>query len=371
MHAELYYNQVTTTFILEQPDAHGTPGALNSTFQENIGPTYRNLSHSPVVPAVNQDVTVSAEIDDPDGVGGATLFYRVDGDDEFSSVAMTDGAGEKWSGTIPGQSAREIVHFYVEAVDSAVPAVVSNAPARGPESRALVKWDDGRAVDTHQNLRLIMITSEANAMHRTGRPEILFNRRVGLTIINNEKDIAYDGGIRLRGSMFSRNNSGSTAVNIKFPEDKKFRGLHKTISSRRTNRREILVKHMVSHAGGIHDSMNDIVNQVGHVNAQNGITRIEMARFGPLFANSLPDPDERGGTVFKMEGIRDIQDTLGRDPEGEKTPFPVGWISNFDLGDQGTDKETYRHNLQDQHECSYRRLYQYHCDVPGVRSEGR
>ena len=103
---------------------------------------------------------------------------------------------------------------------------------------------------------------------------------------------------------------------------------------------------MVSHAGGIHDSMNDIINQLGHVPAQSGLTRIEMARFGPLFADSLPDPEERGGTVFKMEGIRDVQGSLGGDPEGEKIPEPVGWVSNFELGDQGDDKELYRHNLR-------------------------
>ena len=346
LHAELYYNQVTTTFILDQPQSHGTPGARNSTYQENAAPTYHHLSHSPVVPDANEDVAVSVDIDDPDGVASATLYYREDGDDPFISRTMSQGADGRWQGIIPGQTARKIVHFYVEAFDGAAPAQSSYAPARGPESSALIKWQDGGAEETHQNLRLIMLTDEANDMHRSDRPEILFNRRVGLTILYNEKSSAYDGGIRLRGSMFSRNSSSSSAVNIKFPADKKFRGLHKTISSRRTNRREILVKHMVSHAGGIHDSMNDIINQIGHINAQDGISRIEMTRFGSNFTGSLPDPDERGGTVFKMEGIRDIENAVGGDAEAEKTPFPVGWISNFDLGDQGTDKEIYRHNIR-------------------------
>ncbi|MCB1097669.1 MAG: lamin tail domain-containing protein [Verrucomicrobiae bacterium] len=346
LHAELYYNQVTTTFILDQPQSHGTPGARNSTYRENSAPTYLHLSHSPVVPDANEDVTVSVDIDDPDGIASATLYYRLDGDTPFLSRTMSHGADGRWQGIIPGQSARRIVHFYVEAFDGAAPAQSSYAPAHGPESRALIKWQDGGAEETHQNLRLIMLTDEANDMHRSDQPEILFNRRLGLTIVYNEKDVAYDGGIRLRGSMFSRNSSSSSAVNIKFPADKKFRGLHKTISSRRTNRREILVKHMVSHAGGIHDSMNDIINQIGHINAQDGISRIEMTRFGSNFTGSLPDPDERGGTVFKMEGIRDIQNAVGGDAEGEKTPFPVGWISNFDLGDQGTDKEIYRHNIR-------------------------
>ncbi|MDA0814910.1 MAG: lamin tail domain-containing protein, partial [Verrucomicrobia bacterium] len=345
LHAELYYNQVTTTFILDQPQSHGTPGARNSTYEGNSAPTYKHLSHSPVVPEANEDVTVSVKIDDPDSVASATLYYRVDGDVPFVSRTMAEAADGRWQGTIPGQAARKIVHFYVEAFDGATPAKSSFTPARGPESRALIKWQDGGAEKMHQNLRLIMLTAEANAMHRSDRPEILFNRRVGLTTIYNEKDIAYDGGIRLRGSMFSRNNSSSAAVNVKFPADKKFRGLHNTISSRITNRREILVKHMVSQAGGIHDSMNDIINQIGHVSAQDGISRIEMTRFGSNFTGSLPNPDERGGTVFKMEGIRDIENALGG-AEGEKTPFPVGWISNFDLGDQGTDKEIYRHNIR-------------------------
>ncbi|MGK0188139.1 MAG: hypothetical protein ACI9R3_003931, partial [Verrucomicrobiales bacterium] len=189
LHAELYYNQVTTTFILDQPDSHGTPGARNSTYQDNAAPTYHHLSHSPVVPEANADVTVSVEIDDPDGVASATLHYRVDGDDPFTSRTMTQGVDGTWSGTIPGQARREIVHFYVEAFDGTVPAKNSFAPARGPDSRALIKWEDDGAEEAHQNLRLIMLTSEANDMHRTGRPDILFNRRVGLTIIYNEKVI--------------------------------------------------------------------------------------------------------------------------------------------------------------------------------------
>ena len=33
-------------------------------------------------------------------------------------------------------------------------------------------------------------------------------------------------------------------------------------------------------------------------------------------------------------------------PESPKLPFPIGWISSFDLADQGDDKEIYRHNMR-------------------------
>ena len=167
---ELYYNQLATTFILDQPDVHGTPGARNSTYKESIGPTYRNLAHHPAVPEPGEDVTVSIDVDDPDGVGGATLFYRIDGKGDFSSVVMVEAAKGHWTGVLPGQTARKIVQFYVQTVDRAFPASASTAPARGPDSRALVKWDDRPAVDTHQHLRLIMIPTEARALHRNRPP---------------------------------------------------------------------------------------------------------------------------------------------------------------------------------------------------------
>ncbi|NIP94685.1 MAG: hypothetical protein GWO24_15095, partial [Akkermansiaceae bacterium] len=47
--------------------------------------------------------------------------------------------------------------------------------------------------------------------------------------------------------------------------------------TRRGNRREILVKHIVNQAGGIHDNYNDILYQYGHNGGQIGEVRTEMA----------------------------------------------------------------------------------------------
>ena len=51
----------------------GTPGAQNSTFQENVGPTYDGFRHSPATPAENQEVTVTVSL------GGAEISGDEDG----------------------------------------------------------------------------------------------------------------------------------------------------------------------------------------------------------------------------------------------------------------------------------------------------
>ena len=101
---------------------------------------------------------------------------------------------------------------------------------------------------------------------------------------------------------------------------------------------------MVNHAGGIHDNYNDIV-QLIHT-TQRGTARLSMARFGKPYLEGLPGGEGTKGTIFKMEGIREFQSTQGGNPELPKLPFPIGWISSFDLADQGDDKEIYRHNMR-------------------------
>ena len=75
--AELYYNKLAKTVILEQPDRHGTPGRQNSAFVENLGPTISHLTHSPATPQPGESVTVTATASDPDGVSAMTIHYRV------------------------------------------------------------------------------------------------------------------------------------------------------------------------------------------------------------------------------------------------------------------------------------------------------
>ena len=335
---ELYYNRLAKTVILKQPDKHGTPGEENSTRVVNSGPTFQNVNHYPPVPEPNQSITVRGQVNDPDGVKSLLIHYANDGSPfRTASVIMSDNGS--WSIQIPGQNAGRKIHFYLEADDG---ESISFYPKNGSDSRAMIQVDDGRSSSAIQNFRVIMTNRDSSTMHNSN--EILSNHRYGCTIITNEKNIYYDCGVRLRGSMFSRNSSDSTGINYKFPADKLYRGVHGTVTTRRRNVREIIAKHMVNHAGGIHDNYNDIV-QLIHT-TQRGTARLSMARFGKPYLEGLPGGEGTKGTVFKMEGIREFQSTQGGNPESPKLPFPIGWISSFDLADQGDDKEIYRHNMR-------------------------
>src|SRR5262249_47718973 len=72
-HTRLYCNRLPRTTVLAAPTRHGTPGAVNSTYVDNLGPSYRDFQHLPPVPAPGETVTVSVTARDPDGVATMTL----------------------------------------------------------------------------------------------------------------------------------------------------------------------------------------------------------------------------------------------------------------------------------------------------------
>ncbi|RYZ76701.1 MAG: hypothetical protein EOP04_31755, partial [Proteobacteria bacterium] len=56
-----------------------TPGRINSVYRlaNTVPPSISKVSHSPAKPAANQDVTVTATLSDPDGMGTVALEYQL------------------------------------------------------------------------------------------------------------------------------------------------------------------------------------------------------------------------------------------------------------------------------------------------------
>ena len=114
------------------PTNLGTPGAPNSRLIANAGPAIYTVSHLPVMPAAGEDVVVSCRANDPNGLAGVTLRYRLENGSAtvtpamFTSLAMNDaGTGGDaipndglYSATLSGQPAKGTISFYVEATDS-------------------------------------------------------------------------------------------------------------------------------------------------------------------------------------------------------------------------------------------------------------
>lgn len=338
---EFYYNKLAQLVTLDQPQTHGTPGAQNSTYTTTAGPTLTSLLHQPAVPTSSEPINISVNANDPDGLSTISLKYSINAG-TFQTASMTSTDGQNYTATLPTQSNNALIQFYVQALDQS--GNTTFAPPLGPDSRALIKVTTPNSGGSKQSVRVNMLSAEANAMHV--ERDILDNKRRGCTIILNEDEIAYDSGIRLRGSMFSRRRIGRVGFNLKLPADHLFRGVHSTITLRNGLRREIAVKHIINAAGGLHDNYNDIVQFNGHLSAYNSLSRLEMTRFGGNYLDGLPGGNGPDGPVFKMEGIRVFQATQDGTPDTPKLPFPIGWVPSYDLADQGDLKEDYRHSLR-------------------------
>ncbi|MGI8601402.1 MAG: lamin tail domain-containing protein [Verrucomicrobiales bacterium] len=350
LHTELYYNKVTKTFLLDLPASSGTPGKQNSVYRANTGPTFTGVRHEPPVPSPMQAVTVTAGVADPQGVGAVSLRFSVNGA-VFSTAAMTAGADGVFTGTIPGQAANAIAQFYLEAADAAATPASSTWPAAGPASRALIKVNEGAAIASKQNLRVITTAADAAAL--ASQVDMMSNRRRGCTIIHNEREVFYNGAVRLRGSMYSRSNVSQAGESVQFPSDHLFRGTQRTVTVRRSGMNEIVVKHVINHGGGLPDNYNDVIHLISFRPDIVGAARLEMERFSNSFLDEFY-PEGSDGTQFKLEGIRVPSLTFANgsipagNPEGIKnlTTAGMGWVVQLDLADLGTDGEQYRHGFR-------------------------
>ena len=339
LHTRLYFNRLAHTTRLERPEILGTPGAPNSTLVANTGPTSRSLSHSPVVPASGQSVTVNVELTDPDGVDHATLFYRVEGG-AWSSLAMSrSGDSPMWQASIPGQSTGKVVQFYLAASDSR--GAESLIPRDGPDSRAMFEVEDGRAATTCiNNVRIIMDPNDVIWMH-TPR-NVMSNHRIPCTVIDRESEVYYNAAVRIKGSERARAQNSRVGFNLGFPKDKLFRGVHRTIAIDRSEgqvvgQRELLFDLMATSSGGVTGEHNDLAYVISPNPVHTSAAILQMARYG---SDYLADQYDNGdlGTVYEYELIYYPTST---DAGGYKIPEPDS-VQGLDIKNLGDNPEDYR-----------------------------
>jgi hypothetical protein len=344
LHTRLYFNMLPRTTHLAVPDLNGTPGAPNSMAVENLGPTFSGLAHEPPVPPQGEDVTVRVEVQDPDGVDTATLWWQ-SGSDEWAGVEMV-AAGDVYRGVIPGQPRGRVVHFYVEARDGR--GAVSVYPAGGAGSRALFAVEDGQARrgDVH-NFRIVMTPEDSAFLYLL--TNVMSNDRIGCTVIYDEREIFYDVGIRMRGSERGRPTATRVSYNVRFRGDQLFRGVHPSVSidrsggGSRAGQEEILIKHIINHAGGAPGMYDDLIHVIAPRPQQTGSALLLMGRYGPVFLDSQWE-DGNDGTLYNFELIYYPTTTVDGNPESLKRPQPDS-VLGTDLRNLGDDKEAYRWNF--------------------------
>lgn len=351
LNTRFYFNRLAMVTPMDVPTYAGTPGAANTRLAANIGPTYSHFIHSPAVPQPGQNVLVTADASDPDGVTGMTLYYNVN-NGPFITAAMTTTDGVRYEGTIPGQAAGAIVQFYVQGEDGL--GAISTYPAAGPESRAMLQVADGRARGGN-DLRIIMDADDAARLRET--TNALTNHRYGATIIYRESEIYYGAEVRLKGSPFGR-PSNLAGFNIRFDPMDKFRDVHDGLNIDRKDQSngttagisqaELSFKHMGTHAaGGIYGMYDDVVNLIpatANMSDLGGAGQLLMARYDDVFLDNQFD-NGGDGTVFEFELIYYSNRTTDGNVQSLKLPpgFSSGFtVNGVDLGNKGENNEAYR-----------------------------
>lgn len=347
LHTRLYFNRLARTTVLETPESTGTPGRPNSRRVHNLGPTFRNLRHEPVVPAANQPVSVRVFAEDPDGVRDARLWWNRAGTG-WQSVVMTREDPHGFAGFIPGYPAANVVQFYVQASDTL--GATATEPLLGPDSRALYQVRDGEATDPRlSHLRIVMTAADSAFQFAT--TNLMSNEFLRGTVVRDETEAFYDVGIRLQSSQRGRPSQSRVGFTLSFLADRLFRGVHPTVTLDRSGgysgrggpQDEIVLRHIINQAGGLPDMYNDLVRGIFPRpldGRRNGVAQLLMAKYGDDYLDDA-FPDGSRGDLYKLELIYFPTTSVASDPQRPKLPQPDDVIGT-DFTDRGEDPEAYR-----------------------------
>lgn len=344
LNTRLYFNRVAQTTLLDRPVSGGTPGRANSWAIPNAGPTFRELQHRPVVPTATQSVTVTAVADDPDGIKSAQLWYAENGLN-WVSLAMNLSANGQLSAVIPPKASSATVQFYIEAEDGR--GAISFYPPNGRASRALYRVNDLQAsLGKLHNIRVIMLPSEANALHAT--TNVMSNGYMPCTVLYNEQEVFYGAGVHLQGSQRGRMDAGRVGFTLKFPADHLFRGVHDSISLDRSGgysgrggkHDEIVIRHIMNQAGGLPDMYNDIVRIIAPQRTHTSTAMLLMSKYDSEYLESAYE-NGGAGNLFKLELVYYPTTTVGGDPQNPKIPQPDE-VTGVDIQNLGRERELYR-----------------------------
>ncbi|MCP4846521.1 MAG: hypothetical protein GY899_01060 [Verrucomicrobiaceae bacterium] len=337
LHTRLYFNRCAGVSVIDRPDNPGSPSEVNSREESNIGPSYSNLKHSPVVPSVGESARVSVQASDPDDIGGMSLFYSVNGGN-YQQVTMGTVAGGRFEGGIPGQSAGAVVAFYVRGNDTE--GGVSQYPSLGSQRPALYEVDDGKAAGNGlHNFRIVMSAADVSFMHVS--TEVMSNDRLNATVIDSESRVYYGCGVRLKSSERGRDNLNRVGYNVKFPADNLYRGVHEKVAIDRSQgqspgQRELLFDIMMSHSGGVLSRYYDLIRILAPNNALTGSATLQLARYDEPFLDSQFE-DGADGRVYEYELIYYPTSESG----GLKRPQPDR-VVGVGISNLGDDPEAYR-----------------------------
>jgi hypothetical protein len=322
---------------LELPRNLGTPGARNSRALANAGPALSAVTHTPILPAANEPVVVTARLHDPDGIGAAALRYRVDPDATVLTVPMhDDGTGGDplasdgvFSATIPPQPAGALLAFHLVATDHAASPATSTFPDHAPARECLVRFGESTPPGQFTTYRLWM--TKATFDRWTHRRK-LDNHPLDLTFVYGGERVVYNVGALYSGSPHIAPGYTTPAgvpcgYVLNFPKDNPLLGANDVVLDWPARDPSAVLEQAVywmaeqmdlpySHRRFIRLHVNGIT-ETERGSIYEDVQQIN-ARYLDAFA-----PDGRDGELFKIEQWFEFT------PTGGLTPWVVPTLQNF------------------------------------------
>lgn len=316
-------NYLEASAPLALPANLGTPGQANSRAVANAGPAVTGLQQSPVLPAAGQTVEISVRIQDPDGLGRASLRYRLDPATATTEVPLLDEgqapdarAGDGiFTAWIPGQASARLVAYQVVAVDAAAAPATTVWPA----GEALVRWGEARPAAGLGTYRLWLTQATFNRW--AGRPK-LDNGPLPVTFVYNDERIVHGVGALYAGSPhispgYSTPSGNLCGYTLIFPDDDRFLGARDVVldwPGRDATAQQEPMAYWIARELGIPFNHRRFIRL--HVNGTTETSRGSVYEDAQQVNADLveswnPDAGDGRADLFKIEQWFEFNDSLG------------------------------------------------------------
>lgn len=349
----LHGNYLEAEGILPIPANIGSPGLANGQVRPTLGPSITGTTHFPVLPASRQNITVAAEVTDPDRIALVMLKYRIDPSSNIVAVPMVYSGAGFYSAVIPGQPDGTNVAFHIEAVDSR--GGKSLFPAEAPTREAVVGFGGARFNSNLASYRMFLTQKNIN---RWATREKSSNKPLDATFIYNDQRAVYNMQTMWSGSPFhwtgythplgTATTRNSANYVMMFPEDNQFLGQTDFVLN--------LPSNLGSDGTGVREQvffwMADQLNQpFNHRRYHHLFINGDDRGRGQAFEDSqqpnrdfveqwVPNDDEGG--LYKIEDWFEFGDTVSRPFFNNDAELTALRTTDLATGRQELKKERYR-----------------------------
>jgi CotH kinase protein/Lamin Tail Domain/Right handed beta helix region/Dockerin type I domain len=177
-----------------------TPATANSRYDSVPLPVVFDVSHYPLIPTSQDNISVSARVTPLKAGSQASLIYRGISTASYSMILMRDDGQEGdmladdgvYMATMPLFANNTIVEFYVSAQ---IDGQVGTYPLVAPASRCLALVQDSNPPDSLPKCRILMTDANRNTLEsRSVQSNVLLD----CTLILDD-EVRYMAGVRYRG----------------------------------------------------------------------------------------------------------------------------------------------------------------------------